>query len=393
MTEGYVAENSKTQGKTSKRMYFLDNLKAFIILLMVAFHVGLGYMDPQIEWWYVNDTLKNSLFNLFVLETDVYIMPIMFMLAGYFTIPVLNKRGIKEFWRDKLWRIVLPWIGGSLLVAPLIAYSIIFSRTPTPPNYFSFWGNEFWGAFFQQAHFWFLGILALFFLLLTFVYQQNPQYFKKPAQVKMPSKWFFSLFALISALPFFLANLIFPADLWYTKLYIFCFQPVRLGLLACYFVLGVYAWKNAWFTGDGYNPKVLGWSIGAIVMLVVFLYYRITFTFAPNVLPLFKAGHALTFSVFCLTTTFAGIAVFHKFIDSDAYLWRRLAANSYIIYFIHQCIVIPLAYTVQQLQMNIWLKYFGVAITSLVLCFLVAEYIITPILSLGKKDSKSRIVS
>jgi len=388
LAEGYVDQFSKVQGKTSKRMYFLDNLKAFVILLMVVFHVGLGYMSPPIEWWYVNDTQKSGFFNLFVMETDVYIMPIMFLLAGYFALPVLIKKGTVEFWRDKFWRIVLPWVGGVLLLAPPIAYSIIFSRTPTPPSFFSFWGNEFWGDFFQHAHYWFLGILTVFFLILTVLYKLNPHYFQKSFQGEKPSNGFFLLFVLLSALPFFLAKLVFPSDLWFNKWYIISFQPERIGLLACYFGLGVYAWKNAWFTSEGYNPKVLGWSMAAIIMLFVFLAYRIAFTFGPNVLPIYKAGHALVFSVFCLTATFAGIAVFHKFINSDAYLWRRLAANSYIIYYIHQFIVIPLAYTVQQLQVNVWLKYFGVAITAVILCFLVSEYIVNPVLSLGKIDKK-----
>jgi glucan biosynthesis protein C len=116
----------------------------------------------------------------------------------------------------------------------------------------------------------------------------------------------------------------------------------------------------------------------------VFLLYRVTFTLMPEVPLPFKIGHALTHATFAMTATFGLIAVFQNFFDSSAYLWRRLAANSYIIYFIHQCVVIPIGCLVQKLDINIWLKYTGVSIVTLLLCFLLAEYIIQPVLSLGK---------
>jgi len=381
MTEINVEETSRP------RMYFFDNLKGFIILLMVVFHVAMGYTTWDLKWWYVNDIYKSMFFDLFILETDVYIMPIMFLIAGFFAAAALPKKTLTLFWQAKFRRIVLPWIGGVLLIAPLIAYSAIFSRTDTAPNYFTFLFKDFWGAYYQQAHYWFLGILSLFFSLLTIGYQLNPAYFKKPPQITKPPMWLFPSFALLTAALFFIANLFFWNDLWVNAKFIFMIQPVRIGVYLCYFCLGVYAWKNSWFSPKGYRPRLMPWGLAAMIMSFVFLAYRITFTFPPVTTVLVKAGHALTFAVFCLTVTFALIAFFQKFADSDHYIWRRLAANSYTIYFIHQCIVIPLAYLVQTLQINVFVKYFGVAVSSVILCFLISEYIISPVLSPQKKES------
>ena len=35
-----------------RRIFFLDNLKAFIVCLMIVFHVALCYMAYAPEWWY-----------------------------------------------------------------------------------------------------------------------------------------------------------------------------------------------------------------------------------------------------------------------------------------------------------------------------------------------------
>ncbi len=380
------------QAINKQRVYFFDNLKAFIILLMVVFHIAMGYTTWDLKWWTVNDIQKNIFFDFFVLETDVYIMPIMFMIAGYFAPMALDKKGIAIFGQDKIKRIVLPWIGGVLLIAPLIAYSSFFSRMDMPPNYLSFWKNDFFGQYYQQAHYWFLGILALFFLLLTIAYQFNPTYFKKSEQIIIPPIWFFPAFALLTTASFFSGNLFFWNDAWVNVKFVFMVQPVRLLLHLCYFGLGVYAWKHSWFTQGGYNPRLLTWSILAIIMLFVFLAYRVTFTFMPDVPILFKAGHALTHATFSLTATFALIALFQRFFHSNSYLWRRLSANSYTIYFIHQCVVIPIGCIVQKLGINIWVKYIGVSIITVVLCFLIAEYIINPILSFGKHDKKNTLI-
>lgn len=375
---------------TSKpRLYFLDNLKTFIILLMVIFHVSLGYTTWNLPWWTVNDIYKHPFFDLFGFQVDVYIMPIMFMVAGYFAAPALFHKNITSFWQSKLRRVVIPWILGVLFIAPFIAYSTPFSRMDQPPSYFSYIIHDFFGPDFQQANFWFLGILTLFFLLLTVAYQLNPTYFKTAPQVRIPSLGFFPLFVLLSAMPFFLTNLFVWSDLWFVKLYIFAFQPVRLGLYLCYFALGVYGWHNAWFTPTGYKPKVLGWVSAMLLSMGVYVVYRIAFTLVPDMTALHKVGYAIVFSVFSLTATLGLIAIFYHFINSDAYLWRRLSANSYTIYIIHQCVVIPLAYGVQKLQLNVFVKFFGVTITSLVLCFLIAEYIITPILARKKRISTS----
>lgn len=138
-------------------------------------------------------------------------------------------------------------------------------------------------------------------------------------------------------------------------------------------------------------PRLLPWSAAAVIMLVVFMVYRVSFTLVPDVPVLFKAGHALTHCLLAITSTFALIALFKRFFDSNAYLWRRIAANSYTIYFIHSFIFLPLAYALQKVHMNIALKYSIISISSLILCFLVSEYIIGPVIGLllGKKKKKS----
>ena len=76
-----------------KRLFFLDNLKMFIVNLMIIFHLAMCYMAYAPEWWYVVDVEHSDLFfTQFILWADIFSMPIMFFVAGYFGIMSLKKQ-------------------------------------------------------------------------------------------------------------------------------------------------------------------------------------------------------------------------------------------------------------------------------------------------------------
>lgn len=105
------------------RLYFLDNLKTVIIALMIALHWAMCFMAYAPEWWYVVDyEHTHLLFTCVVLWIDVFIMPIMFFISGYFGIATLGKHGYGKWWKGKLLRIVLPWILGVIIFAAPVSY-------------------------------------------------------------------------------------------------------------------------------------------------------------------------------------------------------------------------------------------------------------------------------
>ena len=83
---------------TTKRIFFLDNLKAFIVILMVVFHAAMCYMAYAPEWWYVLDTQRVFSATLFVLWADIFIMPIMFFISGYFGLKRASTPSGKASW-------------------------------------------------------------------------------------------------------------------------------------------------------------------------------------------------------------------------------------------------------------------------------------------------------
>lgn len=73
-----------------KRIYFLDNLKSVIILTVIFFHASLTYKIDAPVWWYVLDTKRVLMADIFHVWADVFIMTIMFFISGYFALRSVN---------------------------------------------------------------------------------------------------------------------------------------------------------------------------------------------------------------------------------------------------------------------------------------------------------------
>jgi glucans biosynthesis protein C len=372
----------------TSRLYALDNLRSFIILLVVVFHVAMSYMLFAPSWWYVVDMKQTMGFFCFVMICDVFIMPAMFLLAGYFALPSLLRKGEEAFGRDKLKRIGIPWIVGTLFFAPVTTYFIWLSRTPTPPPYLHFWTHEFFSTYFEQAQFWFLGVLLLFYFGLMIARSANDKLNRMAARRAKPPFWFFPLFAALNAIVFIAVNQHVVDYTWVPVSYLLVIQPTRFSLYIFYFALGVHACRRRWFTSEGYNPSIVLWLPLSFVLGCAFMLYKLAFGMKLDQLR-YRAGNDILHCLFCLAAVFALIAVFQKAADRASALWRTLSKNSYAIYCVHMVIVPPVTLFIRHFPWNVATKFAAAAVLSLVISYLASEFAIskTPPFAMGEKKA------
>jgi peptidoglycan/LPS O-acetylase OafA/YrhL len=360
------------------RIYFLDNLRAFVILLVVVLHGSMTYMAYAPSWWYVLDPQNSLFFTLLVLLIDIPIMLIMFFIAGYFALPSLSKRGSREFIKDKFVRVGIPWLVGALFLAPPTAYLIYYTRA-APITFLEFWATEFWGEGYQQSVYWFLGVLFLFFLVLSLVYTLSGRLRSAKQRPTLPSWRLFAGFWALMTLAMLLMNQIFPeADTWFRDWYILVFQPLRVPLYIGYFSLGLYAHLHGWFTKEGYRPRLALWAALAILSGLLYLGYRLfVMPAVPQTALLIQAGYAILFNAFCLSALLAGAAFFQQRVNQVTPFWSSLALSSYGIYFIHPLILYPLAYLFVPISLPLFLKAPLVITLGLLLSWAVSALILT----------------
>ncbi len=326
---------------TSSRLYFLDNLRAVVVILVVVLHGSITYMAYAPAWWYVLDPNRSEVFTELVLLIDVPIMPILFFLAGYFAVPSRQKHGAGPFLKDKLIHIGLPWIFGALVLAPLITYLIYFSRG-VPMSFLEFWRTDFWGKMYQQSVYWFLGVLLLMFVIFAWVYEMSDRW-RGPRRSTSPGGKVYAVFLAVMTVSFLIISLSFGPDDWWHN-YFLVYQPVRVPLYIGYFALGIYADRHGWFRPDGYKPELGPWGWGCVLSGLAYLAYRWGVANTPDTSLPVKIGTALLYNTFCLAALIAGVALFQQKIDRAGAVWKSLAANSYGIYYVHPLILYPLAY-------------------------------------------------
>jgi glucan biosynthesis protein C len=366
-----MAKSPKPQGAT-ERLHFLDNLKTFIIFLVVFFHSAYAYARYLSKDWYVVDTQQSVFFDIFIMVVFAFIMPVMFFVAGYMGIASLARKSQVDFWRDKLRRIIAPWAAGALIVAPAIAYAAHASRGDYP-SYLSYWAHYFFSQDYQirgQVHFYFLCVLALYYVVLWAAYRIYPSLSARSA--RRPSTLFLILFGLATGILCYVGLLFVDEGRW-VKIAIFDVPGAKFIPFMCYFFLGVLAYRRKWFTPSGYDPRLWPWLLMSFVCFVIF-----GALLNPQLRtgPIGMMAYSLFQFLFCLAAVFTLFAIFQKHLNYTNRLLTNLSASSYGTYFIHYLVIVVVILGLRGFHMNVFLKWLiGGAVSALV-SYLISRYLL-----------------
>ena len=248
------------------RLHYLDNLRAAVIVLVIVLHAAITYMADPPTWWYVIDPDRSVAFTWLVLLVDVPIMQALFFIAGYFAVGSLRRRGPRGFVREKVVRLAIPWVLGVVFLAPLATYMTYVSRG-VRTDYLQFWTVDFWGPMFQQSVYWFLGVLFVAFLALVYAYLYPARVVLREEMppVRQPRLRLFVWFVILTAGGSILFSPTLGIDDWRSLSYLLVVQPARIAFYVGYFVLGIYAERNGWFTGTGFRPRLATWGAACVI--------------------------------------------------------------------------------------------------------------------------------
>ena len=149
---------------TEKRIYWLDNLRTFMIFLVIVFHTSVVYDKYAIgtAWWIVIDPSASDLPGILNLLIDIFVMPTIFFIAGFVTPLSLKDKSRWAFLKSKFTRLIIPWMIAVLTLIPLYKMIFLFARK-LPQEH---WTTYFhWNAIWSQNWLWFLPVLFVFDIL------------------------------------------------------------------------------------------------------------------------------------------------------------------------------------------------------------------------------------
>jgi fucose 4-O-acetylase-like acetyltransferase len=110
--------------KKAARIFYIDNLRIFLIALVVLHHLSITY-GASGDWYYnevEGDTFTTLILTGFTASNQSFFMGLFFLISAYFTRISLERKPIGTFVKDRLIRLGIPLIIFYFLLSPLTIY-------------------------------------------------------------------------------------------------------------------------------------------------------------------------------------------------------------------------------------------------------------------------------
>ena len=319
----------------SKRIYWMDNLRTFIIFLVVLYHVG-GVYEAAGLWgwfWIVDDPATITWVGIVGIVFDNFMMPTLFFISGYLTLVSLRHKPAWEFVKGKFKRLMIPWAVAVLTLIPF--YKVIFLYSRGLPQ-------EHWTTYFHitnpnsQNWLWFLPLLFAFdilFLLLTRLKIKMPEISLKAAIL---------LASLMGLAYSFGIGFLVDFRSW-TLTPLLDFENERLLIYFLSFLLGALCLRKDIFAGKP-TSQVLYIVASSIAWIPVtgHIFVRLIPFFSPQgfeVTTLYRFLWHFSFMLTLVPMVYLMVETFWRYFDKTGVLWSELNKNSYGVYIIHVIVI------------------------------------------------------
>ncbi len=357
----------------------ISNLRAVVILIVVAFHSALAYVewiplppsgfdDPPWTWraFPIVDSHRWLGFDIFCAWQDVYLMSLMFFLSGLFVWPSLRRKKGRGFVRDRVRRLGLPYLFGVLVLLPL-AFFPTYLAAGGDPSVTVYVRHYFGLPFMPNGQVWFLWQLLALNFVAAGLYWFAPGAFDvlgewSAVMGRRPALYFSALLA-ISAIAYVPLALAFTPWEW-SNSGVFSIQWSRPLLYCVYFFAGVGLGTAGIDVGLIAADGELGrrWKLWlAVAITSLFLWMGVTaLTLQGPVSTAANIAAALCFVLACAGGCFFFIASSLRFGLKHSAILDSLSTNAYSLYLVHY-------------GFGIWLQYalLGVALFALAKGFIV----------------------
>ncbi|MFT7343622.1 MAG: glucan biosynthesis protein C [Lentimonas sp.] len=164
------------------RLIFIDNIKVFGNLIRCMIHAAVPYMVTYSAMWPFDD--KGSyLFDFSIFEGHLFLMELFFILTGFMFAMQMKRKSSKEIIKNRLKKIVFPFILGLILIMPIVL-SFFELSDYNSYDWMTFEGLKTaylkgWQVglanLFPTGHLWFLYYLIYFYVFSFILYKKLPK--------------------------------------------------------------------------------------------------------------------------------------------------------------------------------------------------------------------------
>jgi hypothetical protein len=349
----------------SRASLALDNLRAFVILLVLSFHSVLAYLNflptspfpfdtPPYLWraFPIVDTERWFGFDLFCAWQDVFLMSFFFFLSGLFVWPSLERKDTRIFLRDRAARLGVPFALVVALLMPLANYPT-YLQTAVDPGFTAFLRHWLALPFWPCGPMWFLWLLLIADFAAAGLHHYVPRWgdvlIRLSCSAGARPVLYFAGLLIASALAYVPLAVAFTPSAWFA-FGPFGFQLSRPLHYAVYFFAGVgigaCGIERGLFAPDGaLVRRWAAWAVAALGFLLVWMALTALTIGGPGSTSLgLEILDDLSFVVACLSSCFAMLGLVLRFAGEQLAILDRLKRDAYGMYLVHYVFIAWLQY-------------------------------------------------
>ncbi len=315
------------------RFHELDALRAFAMLLGVVLHASLFLVTK--DWPVVAKEMSPELpYDDIVLAIHGFRMPIFFLLSGFFTALLWQRRGTQALIMHRLKRVGIPLLIGAFTIVPLQIYWWLLAQEKGLTLSEAIWVIPF-GWLGGLHHLWFLWVLLL--LVGIFV-----------ALIAISDKLFDRRIWWVLIPMVLIPQLLMTEPTWgpdtSTQLWT---NPVVLGYYACFFMFGAFVYQTGLSIGQR-------WTFALVPVIPVF-FVGLHFEFVDEAEWAHFVASVLQI-IYAWAMCFGMMGLFKIIASKDRFWVRYTSDASYWIYLWHLVLIYGAQWIAAELTFNVHLE-------------------------------------
>ena len=416
--EAGAAKPGGEDAGSGRRLYFIDNIRSFVIVQVVILHAAVTYSG--LGMWYYREAaalepLTTLSFGIIQSFIQAYSLGLLFLVAGSFVPASFRRKGPGKFLRDRAVRLGVPALIYMIIINPAILYYVMRlsapnptpTPTPTPGGFYLGYllGLNFLGG---SGPMWFAIALLIFSAAYAAARLLRGDPEKKDEEEEgaegaggvegasgaegtgeeatLPRHREVVALVLVIAAAAFAIRLVQPIGT--------AVLNMQLSFFASYvalFAVGIAARRRRWLERIPY-PFGIAWLKAALAGGTAFWLALFLFGIGPEGeisminggLYWQSAAYALWEAFFCVGACLGIVVIFRERFNSGGRLARFMADNSFAVYFFHPVILTLVTAALRNFSWHPLAKFAVAAAVAVPLCFVVSEMVLRRIPVVGR---------
>ncbi|OIO01829.1 MAG: hypothetical protein AUJ49_07135 [Desulfovibrionaceae bacterium CG1_02_65_16] len=387
--------SSTPAAQPKKRLAYIDNVRIFLAMLVVAHHAGQPYGSDG--WWLFQCDLRSNWIFLFFGVNEAFFMGLFFLMAGYFHPGSVDRKGPARFVFDRLWRFGVPIVIMVLGITPLFIYQheILFKGLPAC-GYWQFYTGAYlgvaprpmgWpgdpGIHLEFVHLWFIqnlfiyGCVYALYRLLAGARDHRPAV--RPTEPIAPRTAHLTLVALVLWLfaTTFYVRIAHPVDDWKVLFSIWEIEFAHVPQYVTMFLLGIVAARRNWFERI---PASVGrvWLGVGLSCVVVWMARGVGLPFIEWIggLSIAAANRAMWESLLCVGFCVGLLSFARENLPHQNAFAKALSDSSFAVYIFHVPVVTLLQYALAGSGLSAMPQFLIVTVLGIGITFPLAHYVL-----------------